>query len=82
MLQELDEHVALPEHANDYDWDMCSELLFQDHDVLMLYDNGLDGIESDGDANRDLGHSLHPTNWFKSFNSGRPLRDEARGYGR
>lgn len=84
MLNEQDEHEALPEHADDYDWHMCSELLFQDHDVLMLYDNGIDGIEADGGVNRhlDLGHTLHPANWFKPFNSGRPIRDEMRGFRR
>lgn len=84
ILREQDEHAALPKHADDYDWDMCSELFFEDHDVLMLYDNGLDGIETDGDANRDLGlgHTLHPTNWFKPFNSGQPIRDETRGFRR
>ncbi|MGW3353753.1 hypothetical protein ACWDA3_61710 [Nonomuraea rubra] len=84
MLDEQDEHAELPERADDYDWHMCSQLFFQDHDVLMLYDNGLDGIESDSDANRELGlgHTLHPTNWFTPFNSGRPVRDETRGFRR
>ncbi|GHE40337.1 hypothetical protein GCM10017673_48400 [Streptosporangium violaceochromogenes] len=84
MLQEQDEHEALPDHADDYDWHMCSTLLFQDHDVLMLYDDGFDGVEADGEANRHLGldHTLHPANWFKPFNSGQPIRDEMRGYRR
>jgi hypothetical protein len=49
------EEIVLPRHGDDYDWDMCSEVLFQDHDVLMLYDESLDGIEDPGsDANEYL----------------------------
>jgi hypothetical protein len=45
------------------------EVLFEDHDVLMLFDARLDGIE-----NSDLGEamgmvSLHPRDWFHHFRS-------------
>ncbi|MFD8263505.1 hypothetical protein ACFV19_32455 [Streptomyces griseoluteus] len=29
-------HHTLPEHGDDYSWDDCSDLLFQDHDVLKV----------------------------------------------
>ena len=41
-----------------------SDLLFQDHDVLMLYRAGLDGIEGD---ELTAGSSLHPRDWFTLF---------------
>jgi hypothetical protein len=62
-------HEALPAHHDDYDWDMCSELLFEDHDVLMLYDASLDGFEDpEGDLNQMNGvGDLRPAAWFKFF---------------
>src|ERR1035438_6616581 len=41
-----EEHDALPRHGDDYDWGMCSEVLFQDHDVLMLSDEIRIGADS------------------------------------
>jgi hypothetical protein len=78
-----EEHDALPRHADDYDWGMCSEVLFQDHDVLMLYDESLDGIEDpDSDANEFLRMGdLRPRAWFNYFNNVEP-RDGSRGYRR
>jgi hypothetical protein len=41
----VSEAVAdLHEDRRDFDWDACSNGLFQDHDMLMLFDNTLDGI--------------------------------------
>ena len=76
-------HEALPRHSRDYDWDMCSEILFQDHDILMLYDESLDGIENPGnDANRHLRMGdLRPAAWFEYFANVEP-RDPARGFRR
>jgi len=76
-------HEAIPRHSSDYDWDMCSEMLFQDHDILMLYDEGLDGIENPGDdANRYLSMGdLRPSAWFEYFANVEP-RDPARGFRR
>ena len=59
---------------------MCSEVLFQDHDVLMLYDASLDGIEDPGnDANEYLRMGdLRPSSWFEYFSNVQP-RDPSRG---
>lgn len=85
MCQEAEEdhHEALPSHPDDYDWGMCSEVLFQDHDVLMLFNPGLDGIEDPGDdLNRDSGMGdLRATAWFTFFNNLEP-RDPNRGFRR
>lgn len=76
-------HHALSEHRNDYDWDMCSELFFEDHDVLMLYDASLDGFEDPGnDLNQEYGMGdLRPAAWFRFFAHLEP-RDPARGFRR
>lgn len=76
-------HDVLPEHRNDYDWDMCSELLFEDHDVLMLYNASLDGFEDPGgDLNQKYGlGDLRPAAWFTSFDHLEP-RDPDRGFRR
>lgn len=76
-------HSQLPEHRDDYDWDACSDLLFQDHDVLMLFDARLDGVEDpDGDVNQRLGMGdLRAAAWFEPF--GYPdARDPKRGFRR
>ncbi len=44
---------GLPEDRADFDWDACSDVLFQDHDVLMLFDNALDGIEQPANKGSD-----------------------------
>jgi hypothetical protein len=74
------DHNALPTHEDDYDWDGCSEYLFQDSDALMLYNSALDGIEDPSTVqNKDLGvGDLRPSNWFKPFNNVQP-RDQKRG---
>lgn len=78
-----EEHDALPRHGDDYDWGMCSEVLFQDHDVLMLYDQSLDGIEDPGsDANEYLRMGdMRPGAWFGYFNNVEP-RPASRGFRR
>ncbi|GHE51143.1 hypothetical protein [Streptomyces capitiformicae] len=71
----------LPEHRRDFDWEACSDLLFQDHDVLMLFDNSLDGIE-DGDSqvSQALGViNLAAQDWFDAFDP-EQARDPARGF--
>ena len=78
-----EEHDALPRHGDDYDWGMCSEVLFQDHDVLMLYDESLDGIEdpgSDGNVYLRMG-DMRPGAWFEYFNHVEP-REASRGFRR
>jgi hypothetical protein len=66
----LDRHpLPLPEHPDDFDWDMASEVLFQDLDILSLFDVEMDGIEDPGDEhNRDLGiGDYRPQAWFRTF---------------
>ena len=76
-------HHGLPERDDDYDWDACGDLLFQDTDVLMLFDASLDGIEDpEGEINQALGMAnLQAKEWFDPFdNTGR--RDPERGFRR
>ncbi|MEU6373322.1 hypothetical protein [Streptomyces sp. NPDC046909] len=76
-------HGHLPEHRDDYDWNACSDLFFQDHDVLMLFDARLDGIEDpDGEVNQRLGMGdLRAAAWFEPFGHP-PARDPERGFRR
>ncbi|MEU9280318.1 hypothetical protein [Streptomyces sp. NPDC048341] len=71
----------LPEHRRDFDWAACSDLLFEDHDVLMLFDNSLDGIEDDDtEVNQALGMvNLAPLDWFTPFDP-EQARDPNRGF--
>ncbi|MFJ3891078.1 hypothetical protein [Streptomyces rubrogriseus] len=72
---------GLAEDRGDFDWDWCSDVLFEDHDVLMLFDASLDGIEDSGnDINQALGlANLAAADWFEPF---RPdeARDPDRGF--
>jgi hypothetical protein len=74
---------GLPEHMDDYDWEMCSEVLFQDHDILMLDDAAMDGLEDpDSAVNREFGiGDLRPSNWFRPFDNAEQ-RDPRRGFRR
>ncbi|MFE2643517.1 hypothetical protein ACFXDO_13200 [Streptomyces nigra] len=76
-------HSHLPEHHDDYDWNACSDLFFQDHDVLLLFDARLDGIEDpDGDVNQHMGMGdLRTAAWFEPFGYP-PARDPKRGFRR
>ncbi|MFF0553813.1 hypothetical protein ACFYUL_33155 [Streptomyces sp. NPDC004311] len=78
-----DAHNALPEHEDDYGWDSCSDLMFQDHDVLMLFHSKFTGIEDpDHPANQFLGvGDLREAAWFDSFDN-RGIRDPRRGFRR
>jgi hypothetical protein len=69
--------APLPEDRRDFDWDACSDILFQDHDVLMLFDNTLDGIEDpDNDIHQSMGMvNLAPHEWFAPFDP------EQQGFG-
>lgn len=54
----------LPDHGErDEAFYWMREVLFEDHDVLMLYNRALDDIENDLDGNS----SLHPRDWFQPF---------------
>ncbi|MEV8415569.1 hypothetical protein AB0P45_18395 [Streptomyces niveus] len=72
---------GLPEQQGDYDWDVCSDLLFQDHDVLFLYDPMLQGLEHpDNPLNQRMGiGDLRPEGWFEEFGNTSP-RDPSRGF--
>ncbi|MFB7375819.1 hypothetical protein ACFC6U_03215 [Kitasatospora purpeofusca] len=72
---------GLPVHRDDLDWEACSDLLFQDHDVLMLFDSSMDGIDAPGDqVNQALGMvNLSPGDWFAPFDPD-AARDAARGF--
>ncbi len=73
--------AGLAEHRRDFDWEGCSNELFQDHDVLMLFDQRLDGVEDgDSEVNRALGMvNLAPLDWFTSFDPDLG-RDPERGF--
>ena len=65
--------LSLPADPDrDGDFDAVRELLFGDHDVLLLFDPTLDGIEApdwDPDGHR-LFANLHPRAWFLPFTDG------------
>jgi hypothetical protein len=73
----------LPEHDDDHDWDMLTETLFQDLDILALFSNQLDGIEDpDTDQNRELGiGDYRPQAWFERLLNMEP-RDPRRPFRR
>jgi hypothetical protein len=62
-------YADLPEHEDDHDWDMLTETLFQDLDILALFSKQLDGIEDpDTDQNQELGiGDYRPQAWFERF---------------
>ncbi|QQC87022.1 hypothetical protein [Streptomyces alfalfae] len=73
--------AGLGEDHRDFDWDWCSTVLFEDHDVLMLFDASLDGIEDRGnEINQALGlANLASADWFKPFRPSQ-ARDPDRGF--
>lgn len=81
--EEDERHEVLPKHADDYYWEMCSTVLFEDHDVLMLFNASLDGIENPGDGlNRESGTGdMRAAAWFKPFSHLEP-RDPGRVFRR
>ncbi|MER6330537.1 hypothetical protein ABT298_14675 [Streptomyces sp. NPDC001034] len=72
---------GLGEDRRDFDWDWCSDVLFEDHDVLMLFDASLDGIEDSGnEVNQALGlANLAAADWFVPFRPSQ-ARDPDRGF--
>jgi hypothetical protein len=80
----LDETLPqLPEHPDDHDWDTAGEVLFQDHDILDLFDVQMDGIEDpDSEHNRAMGiGDYRPQAWFRTFLNRNP-RDGRRTFRR
>ncbi|MEV7775961.1 hypothetical protein [Kitasatospora sp. NPDC086791] len=76
-------YSTLPTHRDDYDFGACTDMFFQDTDVLMLYSSRFDGIEDpDGDANRQMGvGDLRAQAWFEPFGNVK-VRDPHRGFRR
>jgi hypothetical protein len=65
----IDDVVAgLPSHPDDYGWDDCSEVLFQDHDILLLADPGVEDPTDQVNQFTGLG-DLRPDNWFTEFSN-------------
>lgn len=73
--------AAGAEDRRDFDFEAASEELFQDGDVLMLFDQSLDGIEDSSDeANQALSMvNLAPVGWFAPFDDDF-ARDPGRGF--
>ena len=62
--------LSLPASPDrDEDFDAIRELHFRDHDVLLLFDASLDGIEAPNSALDEHGlfANLHPQAWFLPF---------------
>ncbi|MFF8768332.1 hypothetical protein ACF07Q_27780 [Nocardiopsis dassonvillei] len=81
--REDEDHEALPKHRDDYTWDFCLDILFEDHDVMLLFDPRFDGVEDpDSELNRlQAMGDMRPQSWFKNFASQDP-RDPDRGFRR
>ncbi len=62
--------ASLPQDAaRDTDFDSVRDLLFRDHDVLLLFDPSLDGLDDPEDEfhQRFRFANLHPDRWFLVF---------------
>lgn len=60
----------LPAHGeDDTDFELAREMLFRDHDVLMLFNASLDGIEDESNELHEEFRfaNLHPRDWFVTF---------------
>lgn len=71
-LLDLDAASSLPDHGtDDGDFDTMRNLLFTDHDVLILFDPAMDGAEIPGSLleRAERYANLHPRDWFKPFAS-------------
>lgn len=77
------QHDALPRYDDDYDWDACKDLLFQDHDILWLYDSRLAAVHELSNPAPDEGKdpSSKALSWFSPFGNVTP-RPLDRGFRR
>lgn len=74
--------IQIPEYLpsdpeRDDDFELVREIMFRDHDVLLLFEGSLDGIE-DGESEMNEFYrfaNLHPREWFLPFADVEP-RDE------
>ena len=75
--------LAVPAHEDDLDWPLLRDVLFQDIDILCLFEEELDGIEDpETDLNRRMAMGdYRPEAWFKVFDNMEP-RDPDRPYRR
>ena len=73
----------MPEHPDDFDWDAMPDALFQDTDILHLFEPDLDGIDDPDEAlNIEMAMGdYRPSAWFENFGNMRQ-RDEQRGFRR
>ncbi|MFD3575887.1 tetratricopeptide repeat protein [Streptomyces sp. NPDC058644] len=74
---------GLPGSPDDFNWDDCKDLLFQDHDVLWLYWPWMSGIEDPENPINEFARVayLRPEDWFEPFrkdNSRAPERGHRR----
>jgi hypothetical protein len=78
-----EELALLPSHADDLDWDGARDALFVDHDILLLFDPGQDGLDDPGSAENRSARigDYRPAAWFNSFTA-ENARDPARGFRR
>ena len=73
----MDTLEGLPKSTADEDFDMVSELAFEDQDVLMLYDMA-DAVLGNGPMQHMMDFAnLHPDEWFKPFKQER-VNDHVR----
>ena len=74
---------SLPGHPDDLDWDAMPDVLFQDTDILHLFEPGLDGIDDPRNAlNAQMAiGDYRPSAWFETFANMQP-RDQRRGFRR
>lgn len=75
--------ATLPSHPDDFDWDLAAGALFQDNDILALFNPHLDGIEDpDTEVNQNFRiGDYRPQAWFETFNNMEP-RDGRRPFRR
>lgn len=69
----------LPTQPEDLDWEVAHEVLFQDTDILDLFDLQRDGIEDPDDvSNRTIGMGdYRPPAWFTTFTNATPRDADA-----
>jgi hypothetical protein len=73
----------LPEHPEDFDWSLLDDVLFQDVDILSLFEVELDGIEDpDAEQNERIRMGDYRASaWFEPFLNMEP-RDGRRPFRR
>lgn len=73
----------LPTHPDDFDWEFAADALFQDQDILWIFDPDHDGAEDpETETNRDLAiGDYRPHAWFTAFDNMDP-RDGRRPFRR